>query len=354
MAIPNLLASSASPHTAGSNQLAAMLDAWKKSKPETSWVLGVVYATEGSAYRKAGAMMMVNDLGQQYGLLSGGCLEADIIRRARKVMQTRITETLTYDGTDEDDLSFQLGIGCGGTVHIVLQPVTGRINDALGELQQALSQRQPGEFHLSLDSTNARFQPQRSSDKPLKADQLGRVVSLNGERWLVSPIVPPPHLLIVGGGMDAKPVAAMAHLLGWQVSITDPRAANARREHFPQATHILKTLEAPLAEFVQAERVDVAILMSHNLNLDAQALATLATTPLGFAQSLGPRHRFEEVLSRAGITARQLPFPVANPAGLDIGGQLPESIALSMLAEIHQWYFNKDRRFCTAPLAEAI
>ena len=68
-------------------------------------------------------MMLFNDLGQQFGLLSGGCLEADIQRHAARVMHSKRSLTVSYDGSDEDDITFQLGIGCGGTVHILLQPI---------------------------------------------------------------------------------------------------------------------------------------------------------------------------------------------------------------------------------------
>ena len=71
-----------------SNQLNALLNTWADARDDTDWVLGTVYKTEGSAYRKAGAMMLINGYGQQFGLLSGGFLEADIVRNARKVMQT--------------------------------------------------------------------------------------------------------------------------------------------------------------------------------------------------------------------------------------------------------------------------
>ena len=83
-----------------SNQLTTLLNAWKQGKDETDWVLGTIYKTEGSAYRKAGAMMLINGNGQQFGLLSGGCLEADIMRRARAVMQTQQGALLVYDAND--------------------------------------------------------------------------------------------------------------------------------------------------------------------------------------------------------------------------------------------------------------
>ncbi|MFC6672816.1 XdhC family protein [Marinobacterium aestuariivivens] len=127
------------------NQLTRLLLQWYPQRDALEWVLGTVYRTEGPSYRKAGAMMLFNSLGQAFGMLSGGCLESDIQRHARRVMQSGQALTLCYDGSDEDDLSFQLGIGCGGTVHILLQPIRAD-NDYLQPdlVHRALEQRAPG------------------------------------------------------------------------------------------------------------------------------------------------------------------------------------------------------------------
>ena len=84
-----------------------------------NWVLGTVYKTEGSAYRKAGAHMLINEYGDYYGLLSGGCLESDIVLNARKVMQTKQSKTVVYDSFDEDSIAHKIGVGCGGKVYIL-------------------------------------------------------------------------------------------------------------------------------------------------------------------------------------------------------------------------------------------
>ena len=88
-----------------SNHFSCLLNTWFNSKDTTQWVLGTVFKTEGSAYRKPGSFMLINGLGQQYGLLSGGCLESDIVLNSKKVMQTTETISLVYDSNDEDDLA---------------------------------------------------------------------------------------------------------------------------------------------------------------------------------------------------------------------------------------------------------
>jgi len=313
-----------------SNQLIALLDAWQKGRNDTDWVLGTVYKTEGSAYRKAGAMMLINGFGQQFGLLSGGCLEADIVRNARKVMQTRQALLLKYDATDEDDWSFQLGIGCGGKIYIMLQPLSQENDLGLGDMAAALDSRNGGVYHQHIGNASAYFETR---------DNAGTERSIIDHRadgeWLVTPINPEPHLLIVGGGIDARPVVSIAAELGWRITLVDPRPANARAAYFPNADRVLHKLDGSLSQYIQTERVQAAVIMSHNIDIDANGLQCCQGTSLEYVALLGPRHRYQQVLERAGLGEQQLTCPVCAPAGLDIGGQLPESIALSILAECH-------------------
>lgn len=313
-----------------SNHLGAMLNAWSQGKNDTDWVLGTVYRTEGSAYRKAGAMMMINGYGQQFGLLSGGCLEADIVLNARKVMHSEQAKLLVYDGSDEDDWSFQLGIGCGGKVYIMLQPVTAANDLGLEAMAAALEQRQQGIYCQKIGANEAYFEVGGSARLPRSV-----IEQRDGDDWLLTPVAPEPHLLVIGGGVDARPVVSIASELGWLVTLVDPRSANARCEYFPRAKRILRELGPALRQYIDRQKIDAAVIMSHNVDIDAEGLSCCQDTGLGYVALLGPRHRYRQVLQRAGLDEASLSCPVAAPAGLDIGGQLPESIALSILAECH-------------------
>ena len=321
-------------------QLLHLLNHWQGARDAHEWVLGVVYKTEGSCYRRAGAMMLFNSLGQQFGLLSGGCLESDILRHAKFAMMTGKGIKLSYDGSDDGDLSFQLGIGCGGTVHILLQPInSGNHYLSLDKVREALAHRQSGEYRqlISSSSIEAHFiQSDPKEDKP-SAELLEKPTGL----WLSTLVKPLPHLLVVGGGMDAQPVVAMAAQLGWEVSLWDPRPANGRREHFPLAKNVLSNSVETLTEYAIDNSVDAAILMSHSLSIDSASLKALNDTSLSYIALLGPTHRKDQVLDLAGLTEASLSIPLASPAGLDLGDEYPESIALSILAECHASLNNK-------------
>ena len=137
-----------------SNHLSHLLANWYPTRDDFSWVLATIYKTIGPCYRKPGAMMLFSSQGEQLGMLSGGCLESDISVNARKVMQTGQPLLVCYDGSDEDELSFHLGIGCGGTIYIMLQQISNQ-NEYLSLVQvyDALKQRSSGmvtQLHLAL------------------------------------------------------------------------------------------------------------------------------------------------------------------------------------------------------------
>jgi xanthine dehydrogenase accessory factor len=318
------------------NRLSQLLTHWRKARDATEWVLGTVYQTEGPCYRKAGAMMLMTGLGQQFGLLSGGCLESDILRHARQVMTSGKGTTLRYDGSDEDDIAFQLGIGCGGVVHILLQPLDAAHDYLhLDPLHEALQQRRHGRYYQCLPDAAGETPSRFVAAEDAGAHAASRLQEQDGERWLVTPILPDPHLLIVGGGVDARPLAAMAGQLGWEVTVCDPRPANARREFFLSADRLLRSQGEELAAYARHRQVDAAVIMSHNLAIDADAIQALQKIPLGYLALLGPAKRRGQVLEAAGLSTAQLSAPLAGPAGLDIGAELPESIALAILAECH-------------------
>ena len=318
------------------NQLSSLLAQWFPARDECDWVLGTVYQTEGPCYRKAGAMMLFNSLGQQFGMLSGGCLESDIGLHARKVMLDGRSRTLCYDGSDEDDLSFRLGIGCGGTVYILLQRIhAGDGYQGLDKVRAALAARQSGLYRQWLPGAGAArpgvFESRMATGTPPAA----RLIEREDGNCLETPIRPDPHLLVVGGGIDARPLVAMARQLGWRISVWDPRPANARAEFFGEADELLRLPVDALGDWARKERIDAAVLMSHSVPLDAKALAQLNGVPLRYLALLGPASRKAQVISLARLGPAGLRQVLHGPAGLALGGELPESIALSILAQCH-------------------
>ena len=366
-----------------SNHLSHLLAKWFPNKDKFDWVLATIYKTEGPCYRKSGAMMLFSSQGEQLGMLSGGCLESDISISARKVMQTGQPISLCYDGSDEDDLSFHLGIGCGGTVYIMLQQINNENNYlSLTQVYDALKGRTPGYYYQPLIENNeptngitasrhAYFIAEPIADITSSATVVSQANSIRchskdksnansndlnstDKQWLANPIIPEPHLLVVGGGIDARPLVNMAVQLGWQVSLWDPRPANARKEFFSNVNHIIKGDADVLTDFSLEKDVNAAVLMSHNVEIDAQALKALYSANLHYLALLGPENRKKQVIAKASVQQsidvnigtsniiNTQTFKFAGPSGLNIGGTLPESIALSILTECHACLYGKN------------
>lgn len=345
-----------------SNHLSHLLAQWYPEKDNLEWVLATIYNTHGPCYRKPGAMMFFSSQGHQLGMLSGGCLESDIGVNARKVIQTGKPMLVCYDGSDEDDLSFHLGIGCGGTIYIMLQQISTHNNYlSLAQVYDALHHRISGYFYQSIVSketkAQAYFEAATVSNIAETASLIPSPLSMNndGEKdWLATPIVPEPHLLVIGGGIDARPLVNMAEQLGWKISLWDPRPANARKEYFLNVNHIIKGEANVLTDFVTEKDVNAAILMSHSVAIDAQALKALAETNIQYLALLGPNNRRQQVINQAEVEEHSLSFQFAGPAGLEIGGTLPESIALSILAECHASLFKKSARSISGVLEKQV
>lgn len=342
------------------NHISRLLEIWYPRKDQCKWVLGSVYKVQGSSYRKPGAMMLFSSDGQQYGLLSGGCLESDIQNHAKKVMVSGKSLTLCYDSNDEDDIVFQLGIGCGGTVHILLQPIAANNNYlSLVEASIQLSKGRAGWLWQAIPNADGKVEVRwqlkdigraevvdnsaattldRIAEAPVLPFHNNHSACLTQEddqAWLVTPFRTRTHLLVVGGGIDARHVVAMAKNLDWKVTLWDSRPANARREHFLSADMLLHgQLEKSLdKEFITT--FDAAIVMTHNLNMDAEAVGLLQNSAIEYLALLGPKKRKSEVLALADLTEDTLRIPVDGPAGLDLGAELPEGIALSILAQCY-------------------
>jgi xanthine/CO dehydrogenase XdhC/CoxF family maturation factor len=318
-----------------------LLENWLLNKDSSAWVLATIIATDGSSYRKSGAMMMINDMGQYYGMLSGGCLESDIMRQARRCWDDGCNRIVEYDMREEEDLAWQLGIGCGGMVRILLQPVNAEnYYLQLDLLFDNLQQNQACHYKQKIHEKK----PENEIIQQSKISQTTSVQSLvsSAEKTFIQCIKPAPQLAIFGAGVDARPLVAMAAELGWQVLLIDPRQGYARERYFPSAQQIITESIDSLQQCSWLKQLDMVVIMSHNIKLDALALALVQHSNAKYIGMLGPIHRTKRVLDCAGLSQQDLSTPLANPVGLRLGGELPESIALSILAEAHAFIENSN------------
>lgn len=329
--------------------------------------LATVVMVEGSAYRRAGARMLITEDGQLTGAISGGCLEGDALRKARLAMAQQQPMLVTYDTMDDDDAKLGVGLGCNGIIHILIEPIHPE-NDqnpikllgiALSKRQNAVlvtlfslqnrKAEQPGTC-LLLSGEGSVYSP--LSDEQLKATLTGDALQalqsaqsvtqtyFNPTEYIgfVEYLKPVISLVIVGAGNDAIPLSKLAHVLGWDVTVIDGRANYALPERFPESKQVMIVRPEQVVTQITADGLTAIVLMTHNYNYEIALLKELLPVGLSYIGMLGPKKKLDRMLAELedggmNITSQQL-TNVYGPVGLDIGSEGPEEIALSIVAEI--------------------
>ena len=263
------------------------------------YCLATLVRITGSSYRQAGARMLVNDSGEMAGSLSPGCIEEEVANRGIAVMRTGHSERLKFD--------LRSLFGCDGQIVVALERVV-KPSALFQRLQACRRQRKP------------LLTVMRGLDGPaagLRTEVSSAPVSMETSDF-AQVLLPPVRLVLVGDRPDLQPLVRLAGFLHWEaVVVTDPASLPAGD---PQAG---------------------CVVMSHRLGADLVALKTAlehsqaSTRGYGYLALVGGKQRrerlFHELLD-AGVDPEQLRY-LHCPAGLDIGAETPEEIALAIVAE---------------------
>jgi xanthine/CO dehydrogenase XdhC/CoxF family maturation factor len=174
----------------------------------------------------------------------------------------------------------------------------------------------------------------------------GGLVSVGGEVVLIEPLSPPQSLIIFGAGHDAIPLAQMAKLVGWHVTVVDGRSAYAVAGRFPEVDHVVQAFAHDIPAKLPIPAGAAAVVMTHNYLHDLQLLKTLLPSPATYVGLLGPRRRADKLLSELGCSpvASQL-AKLHAPIGLDLAAEGPDEIALAIVAEIQAFLKRRDPGF---------
>jgi xanthine/CO dehydrogenase XdhC/CoxF family maturation factor len=318
-------------------------------------VLATVIRTGGSTYAKPGAQMLIAADGEYAGLLSGGCLEGDLREHARDVATTGLARIVSYDLRSTTDQLFGLGAGCEGAMDILLTRVAAQ------EHWYPLTQMARGfregralpiafvvatrEATVPLGLVLADGAPRNGHASPAVAalERIAKAPGASGVIRVAAPdvelfvtsVAPPPRVLLLGGGPDARPVATLGAFLGWRMTVVDHRATYLLPERFAAGTELVESRAADVATTVTLDDFAAAVVMSHHLDSDLAYLRALAASAVPYVGLLGPAARREKLLEDLGADADKLRARLRAPVGLDIGGRAPESIALSIVGEVH-------------------
>ncbi|MDH3747921.1 MAG: XdhC family protein [Gammaproteobacteria bacterium] len=327
-------------------------------------VLATVIETCGSTYSKPGACMLIDQNGIFKGMLSGGCLEGDLAIRARQVIESGRPQIVSYDLSDDNDELWGLGVGCDGLMRVFLQPLTdGNSYEPFVALVDVLSGTERGIMAIVVSSDVDRIAAgaslvqtlDSSRSFGLDADVIELIrtkyeelltmhdagqskLALSGGEIFVfySVVAPVPRILILGAGLDAEPVISFAAELGWRCTVVDHRPANIDNNEFAAAEQKLCCPAEEVSTALDLDLYDMAVVMSHHIASDRSYLRQLADTDIAYIGLLGPEGRRQRLFEELGDVATNLVDRVHGPAGIDLGGQGPAAIALSIAAEMQR------------------
>ncbi len=415
------------------NQVADILNlAHLAQQQNVDAVLATVVRTEGSAYRQAGAMMLICADGRSVGMISGGCLEPHIIKRAfwltRNGANVQVYQTGDEQRDDEnsdhesnhnidvhsdDELNF--GLGCNGKVHVLFErltsvmPFLSLINKVRDDqkpstiatlikfdsnLSKALeiqvgtrlnikAYKETGQIEW-IDSDQEVVNPsilmntifintiKKLSDRKLTKRNTDYAIVNSGledevansdkqqlgqTEWLIQRIEPQNRLLICGAGNDVMPLVTMAKLQDWHVTVIDSRQQYATHARFPQADTVLCLALDDSEGLIKLSDGAAVAVMSHSLSQDRARLSVLLAraTHYRYLGQLGPRYRTERLISEISASKSDPDCIAAGieklyyPIGFKLGGDGPEALALSIMAQISAVIHGQESQ---APLAD--
>ncbi|MCC5647359.1 XdhC family protein [Nostoc sp. CHAB 5824] len=362
------------------NELQAILEGFESSQKNSQITfLATVVKTQGSTYRRPGAKMLMTNTGRIIGTISAGCLENDVFEHTQQRMSNGEPIVVTYDNTASEDIFWGFGLGCNGTVQVLIERLEKESSpNAIAFIQECFNKKHlgiiatvfafegavkvklgsrlllypngkiitdikdPNLIQSLIADTQAAFANQKSSVNNYQLPSGSAEV-------FIEVIQPPTPLVIFGAGYDAVPVAQFAQALGWQVTVVDCRANEATRARFPMPCDVILSRREILQKQVFIDACTVAVVMTHNYLDDLEILKMLLPSPARYIGVLGPKPRTERLLKdlrSQGIvyTTEQLKR-LHGPIGLDIGADTPEGIAIAIIAEIQAVLANRSGNF---------
>jgi len=326
-----------------------------------------VVGVEGSGPRDPGATMAVSEAGEVAGSVSGGCVEGAVVTEALDAMERGGARLRTYGYSDDE--AFAVGLTCGGTVHVLVDPELPSVYE---ELRGALAREHPvalatvteaeaGAGGLRLGSSMLVHEDGRASgtlgndalDAVVLRDALGALASgLSATRHygsrgearqrdvsvFVEVFAPPPRMVIFGAVDFTAALAKVAKILGYRVEVCDARPVFATPARFPMADEVIA--DRPERYLAKAGATlgprDAICVLTHDPKFDVPAILAALETKVGYLGAMGSRRTHEDRVTRlgqAGLDDAQLERVMA-PIGLDIGARTPEETAVAICAEI--------------------
>ena len=284
-------------------------------------LLVTVVRTWGSSPRPQGAMLVIRDDGQVVGSVSGGCIEDDLIERVRVagIGQTR-PEAVKYGITAEE--AHRFGLPCGGTIQLVLEPLTER--SGIAELLAEVEAGRLVARSLDMATGDATLVPACATDGVMFDEK--RLLTIHGPRY---------RMLVIGAGQLSRYLCQIAVGLDYQVTVCDPREEYSEQWDIPGVA-VVRTMPDDTVMDMRLDERCALVALTHDPKLDDLALMEALKTPAFYVGALGSRRNNaarRERLKEFDLTEAQL-ARLHGPVGIYIGSRTPPEIAISILAEV--------------------
>jgi xanthine dehydrogenase accessory factor len=303
----------------------AALRTWKAAGRDAA--LATVVRVEGSAPRGVGAKLAVAEGGEMAGSVSGGCVEGDVVEHARAVLRDREPVLRRYGISDEQGL--HVGLMCGGTIEVLIEPVDGHRASLLELFTALVAAGRPVAREIGVTADGLGTQRVLDGEPAAHAT--------DGREVVYDRMLPPPRVWIVGAGHVAEHVVGFASRAGFELLVVDPRRLFAEQPRFGDVTVIADWPDRAFAEHgLRAD--DAIVVLSHDPKIDEPALVAALGAADGpaYVGAIGSRRAQEDRRARlraAGLGDEQL-GKLRAPIGLDLGGREPAEIALAIVAEL--------------------
>lgn len=298
--------------------------------------LATVVETWGSAPRQAGSQLAISGAGDIMGSVSGGCVEGAVVTEALDALADGIPRLLTFGVSDET--AFSVGLACGGTIRVLVEPVgtdgSALSPELLAELVALRAARRQVAYAVTLSDWSRALLgagADAAADARLRSDKAG--VEEDGR--FVAPHNPPQRLIVVGAVHIAQPLVAMARLAGYDPTLIDPRATFGAAERFVGETILDDWPDEALTALAPDARTAI-VTLTHDPKLDDPAIRFALRSDAFYLGCLGSKKTHVARVARlqaAGFSEAEI-ARIHAPVGLDIGAKTPAEIAISVLAQI--------------------
>jgi xanthine dehydrogenase accessory factor len=327
---------------------------------DTPAIIATVVGVEGSAYRRPGAKMVVEEDGKGLGHITAGCLEDEVFELASKIIEKGHGRVETYDLMEDDEDVWGLGVGCNGIIDILIEPVDASFEP----LVRAFEQNEPvgmvtvvegdvplgtkGFYDPATNQIESGSLPEwletavRDPARELLANEGADTVEVSTEQGdaivFIDSITPASQLLVVGSGHDVGPVVELGKKNDYRVTVAGFRGATDLENRFPRADETVTTSPTAITDDVDMTADTYAVVMTHNFIDDRLALEQLVAAEIPYIGLMGPRERFEEMQDEFEAENRVFSddelATIYTPIGLDLGGGSPYQIATSIVSEV--------------------